>query len=208
MKRKLVIGAAVVALGALLAVGGTLAWFTDIETVTNVVTMGKVDISLTEKAPDVPAGVDWSVVPDGTGYKYMGITPGAELPKAPVVTVDEESNDAYVRTIVMVTGLDSGQAAKLVYLKNGKQLQESIDYELTDNEPVFYCGTVLKGGETFIPFDTVKFPGADFGNELAGANINIEVKAEAIQADNLGVDNAKDAFVGQTMRPLEEGGNS
>ena len=39
MKKKVALTAAAVALVGTLAVGGTLAWFTDTETATNVVTM-------------------------------------------------------------------------------------------------------------------------------------------------------------------------
>ena len=48
MKKKVALTAAAVALVGTLAVGGTLAWFTDTETATNVVTMGEVDIRLSE----------------------------------------------------------------------------------------------------------------------------------------------------------------
>ena len=49
MKKKVALTAAAVALVGTLAVGGTLAWFTDTETATNVVTTGHVDISVMEK---------------------------------------------------------------------------------------------------------------------------------------------------------------
>ena len=45
MKKKLVLSLAAAALVGTLAVGGTLAWFTDTETATNVVTTGNVDIA-------------------------------------------------------------------------------------------------------------------------------------------------------------------
>ena len=49
MKKKLVLSLAAAAMVGTLAVGGTLAWFTDTETATNVVTTGHVDISVMEK---------------------------------------------------------------------------------------------------------------------------------------------------------------
>ena len=48
MRRKVALTAAAVAMVGTLAVGGTLAWFTDTETATNVVTLGNVDIVLNE----------------------------------------------------------------------------------------------------------------------------------------------------------------
>ena len=43
MKKKYALALAAAAMVGTLAVGGTLAWFTDTETATNVVTMGNVD---------------------------------------------------------------------------------------------------------------------------------------------------------------------
>ena len=48
MKKKYALALAAAAMVGTLAVGGTLAWFTDTETATNVVTMGNVDITLSE----------------------------------------------------------------------------------------------------------------------------------------------------------------
>ena len=48
MKKKIVTLCVVICLLAVAAIGGTLAYFTDNETATNVFTMGKVDIELTE----------------------------------------------------------------------------------------------------------------------------------------------------------------
>ena len=57
-----------------LAVGGTLAWFTDTETATNVVTMGNVDITLSEDG-----GEDGAII-DG-GLEYTDVMPGDKFRK-------------------------------------------------------------------------------------------------------------------------------
>ena len=44
MKKRTKLITAAVSLGALMTVGGTLAWFTDSETATNVVTTGNVNV--------------------------------------------------------------------------------------------------------------------------------------------------------------------
>ena len=71
MKKKVALTAAAVALVGTLAVGGTLAWFTDTETATNVVTMGKVDILLKEDG-----GTDGNKVTSPEGLEYKNVMPG------------------------------------------------------------------------------------------------------------------------------------
>lgn len=203
MKKKVVLGVAVVALGALLAVGGTLAWFTDTETATNVITTGLVDISLTEAKPATPLGGSVEKNENG-GYSYAGITPGSALDKKPEVALVNNSNDAWVRVQVEATADAAGvDLTKMVYMKDNTV----VEPELVDGKLYFYCDKKLSlaDGETssWAPFDTVSFPGADFGNEFANAKIDIVLTAEAIQSDNLGAETAQAAFAGQDIKPLE-----
>ena len=72
------------AMALLLATGSTLAYFTDKEQASNRITIGKVDITLTEPK--------WDAVPD---EKKQNITPGKELVKDPTVT-NTGINDAFV----------------------------------------------------------------------------------------------------------------
>lgn len=199
MKRKVILGVAAAALGALLAVGGTLAWFTDTETVTNVITTGKVDIRLTETEPGVPEGGSVTANDNG-GYTYAGITPGAVLDKKPEVALEDGSNDAWVRVQVEATST-GGDLSKMVY-KSGDAV---VTPEVEDGKYYFYCPTELSLGATtnYVPFDKVEFPGNDFGNEFANAQVDIVLTAEAIQSDNLNAGDAKAAFAGQTITDFE-----
>ncbi len=61
-KRKLVLLALAVSMVAILAVGGTLAYFTDTETAKNVFTVGKIDIALNE------TNGDWLEVDDPDSF--------------------------------------------------------------------------------------------------------------------------------------------
>lgn len=205
MKKKVVLGVAAVALGALLAVGGTLAWFTDTETATNVITTGLVDISLTESVPTDPVGGSVEKNENG-GYSYAGITPGSVLDKKPEVSLVNNSNDAWVRVQVEATA-DSADVdlTKMVYMKDNTV----VEPELVDGKLYFYCPDVLSlgGTSTYVPFDKVSFPGADFGNEFANAKIDIVLTAEAIQFDNLNAADVKAAFAGQTIAGLETEAN-
>ena len=94
MKKKVALTAAAVALVGTLAVGGTLAWFTDTETATNVVTTGHVDISVMEK--DSAAGTyeeknDSGLTLDG---KYV---PNAIVDKFVTVKNNNNSSKAWIR---------------------------------------------------------------------------------------------------------------
>lgn len=103
-KRKLMLVALSLCMVAILAMGGTLAFFTDAEDVTNVFTVGDVNITLDE-APVKKDGDKW--VPDTTadrteeGNRYEDVYPGAVLPKDPTVH-NVGTNDAYVRVQVQV----------------------------------------------------------------------------------------------------------
>ncbi|MGN0745867.1 MAG: SipW-dependent-type signal peptide-containing protein [Aristaeellaceae bacterium] len=81
-KRKIVLLATALCMIAILAVGGTLAYFTDTAEVTNVFTTGDVDIDLTEDS--------WKPEDDHI------LMPGHLFAKDPTITVAEDSQDAYV----------------------------------------------------------------------------------------------------------------
>ena len=82
-KKKILVLAVSVALIAILAIGGSLAYFTDTtEAKVNVFTVGNVNIDLTEPA--------WS---DNADHTLM---PGTSYDKNPTITVDEKSQDCYV----------------------------------------------------------------------------------------------------------------
>ena len=105
------------------SVFGTLAYLTDQEAVTNTFTVGQVGLSLDEA----------EVNPDGTQKSEKRVQkneyhllPGHTYIKDPTVTVDEKSEDAYVRMMVKVEGLDS--------LKNAMP---------ADKFPTFYNGDLF-----------------------------------------------------------------
>ena len=101
MKKKTVMLVAAIAMILCLAVGGTLAYFTDTtETATNTFTMGNVDITLDEAK--VVAGDDGEYTATQervTENTYNNLYPGQVLPKDPTVT-NTGSQDAYVRVRV------------------------------------------------------------------------------------------------------------
>lgn len=91
-KKKLIVAAASLAMVATLAIGGTLAYFSDDESATNVITMGKVDITLTETSDDQKVNDE-----DLTdGITYEDVMPGDKIDKNAFVALADKSRDAYV----------------------------------------------------------------------------------------------------------------
>ena len=88
-RKKLIITAIILAL--VLAIGGILAYFTDVETKQNKFKTGKVDIEVTEPG--------WPVNPDGTP-KTVDIVPGQEVAKDPIIT---NNGDGIVYAFAEVT---------------------------------------------------------------------------------------------------------
>lgn len=206
MKKKVALTAAAVALVGTLAVGGTLAWFTDTETATNVVTMGKVDILLKEDG-----GTDGNKVTSPEGLEYKNVMPGDKFQKA--VSIENKGNDAYVRVKIVVSGndvilnslVDSKEEPNkdndITFLKKVDNEFNALDLNWTkgtiNGEDVCYAyvPTFLlsdkKTEETI--FDKIQIPGAEWGNEYVDQKFNIKVVADAIQSKNF--DDADAAFI-------------
>ncbi|HJC47770.1 MAG TPA: SipW-dependent-type signal peptide-containing protein [Candidatus Lachnoclostridium pullistercoris] len=173
MKKKVALTAAAVAMVGTLAVGGTLAWFTDTETATNVVTTGNVDIAwvengekITEENPGIEFGKDTPV------------TPGATLEKTAKV-VNEGKNRAVIRAKIVN---DNDQVVQPVFWEN------IDDFWVFDEDTgyYYYRYIVNPDGETTNLITSLTIP-EDLNNEDATdlENINVQLIAEAIQADNL-----------------------
>ena len=218
MKKKMVLTAAAVALVGTLAVGGTLAWFTDTETATNVVTTGNIDITLTEDGKN-----DGKVIEGG--LEYTDITPGKTYDK--VVTVDNVGkNDAYVRATIKVTsdnelilqGLlgKKNPAFSLTDLKPGQWSNEILTDAETGKKYVEYVAYYTdtrtetdKEGQIFeagAPAWTL-FTGVDMpwnmGNEYENSMFKIQVTVDAIQVDNLLDTSSMEAIFG-TKNHIDE----
>lgn len=210
MKKKVALTAAAVALVGTLAVGGTLAWFTDTETATNVVTMGKVDILLKEDG-----GTDGNKVTSPEGLEYKNVMPGDKFQKA--VSIENKGNDAYVRVKIVVSdndvilnslvdkkAVDSKEEPNkdndITFLKKVDNKFNALDLNWTkgtiNGEDVCYAYVPIfllsdeKTEETI--FDKIQIPGAEWGNEYVDQKFNIKVVADAIQSKNF--DDVEAAF--------------
>lgn len=199
MRKKLLLLTASIAAGVLLTMGMSLAYYTDTEIATNVVTMGNVDIQLTEEVPSLGAGQDWIVEEakdeDGnvTGLAYANILPGATVTKEPVVT-NTGANSAYIRAKVTITV--TGADGKTTLDEKGITL---VGADI-DGEGYIYVDHIVNPNETVTLFNEFKIP-TTWGNQYANANIEIKVVAEAVQSDNItvtgtGIEATKSAFQG------------
>ena len=168
---------------AALGVGATLAYFTDQESATNVITMGHADVDL-----DEPNFEEDKEIED--------VKPGDVITKDPTVTVATDSLDVYVRFRVSFTGLTQTQINDLMSKNaDGNYNYLNIDtsdwtevYNSTENVYYFYYvggdeNGKLTAGDVVTLFGTVTIP-EKWGNEIAGKTFNIVVGADAVQADN------------------------
>jgi len=194
MKKKYALSLAAAAMVGTLAVGGTLAWFTDTETATNVVTMGAVDITLKEDGGNGPIITD--------GLEYKDVMPGDTFKKT--VTIKNNENDAYVRAVITVSGDEAVMATF-----GDEKAENDIKFagldenaKWTKNEDGSYSTTVyyknsashniMTNGEdvVFTVFTDIQIPGEKWDNVFANNSFNIKVDAEAIQAANLSEEDA------------------
>lgn len=190
-KRKLAALAASLCLIAVVGVGATLAYFTDRAEAENVVTMGHVDITLTETEVEKNADGEW-VQKEETEITEEGLTfdevlPGETLPKNPTITVVDGSVDAYVRIKMTV---ETGAGSKITQddldlLKKNltNEITEGEDWYYNSEDGYFYYKNPLKNGEKAVLFETVTIPGAEWKNNTAGQSFSIKLQAEAIQKD-------------------------
>lgn len=180
MNKKKVLGlVTALALVGAVGIGATLAYFTDQAEVVNTVTMGHVDINLTETTVVKNEDGEYEQVEKELtedGLTFENVVPNQTVPKDPTVTVAEESEDAYVRVALEFTGLNDEQIAELM---EGIEINDgwvkSGDY--------YYFRNKMTAGESATLFDDVTIP-ATWGNEMADKSFTIEVYAEAIQASN------------------------
>ena len=166
IKKLLPVALSVVLLGTV-GIGATLAYFTDSDSATNVVTMGHVNIELTEPA--------WT-------YDEKGITnvsPGQTIEKDPTITLQEGSLDAYIRVKLEVEGVEEEAAAdviELIELNEGWTLEEDGYY--------YYKNKLTSDASSTTMFNQVTIP-YEWDNSYIDKTFDIKVYAEAIQADNL-----------------------
>ncbi len=209
-KRRILAAAMALCIVAIIAIGATVAYFTDTKSATNTFTMGDVKIKLDETNVNDPDG-------DRVTSNAYNVYPGAEVTKDPIVH-NVGKNGAYIRATVNVSNWANLCAA----------YYPELDAHLTDGEAYYpalnklvgalgegWSVVGVKAGDVFtigrfdakfvLKYEGVLTPGADttpmFGKVTIPAgidNINntsfseVKVVAQAMQAD--GFDTWEAAF--------------
>lgn len=190
------------ALTLVMVTGSAMAYFTDSEQAKNHITIGKVDISLTEP--------NWDKVPD---KEKENIVPGKELVKDPTIT-NTGINDAFVFMKVtvpaaeLVTANEDGtkneKALKQLYsweinkgwiqlgdakavTENGKTTAFEYIYAYGSNAS---CSALAKNASTSALFDKITFLNVILSKRADGTGLEeseteINVQAYAIQTTDL-----------------------
>ena len=167
-KRKILAIAMSLCIVAILAVGASLAYFTDTNNATNTFTVGNVDITLTEPNWDASGSVD-----------APQVYPGEPLAKDPTVTNDG-ANPCFVR--IKVTGLDCLAPAGNITYRTDYVTGKLGDNWVLHTDGYFYYNKVLAvDATTDALFDQIVIP-TDLENGDAETEFNVVVTAEAVQA--------------------------
>lgn len=172
MKKKLVLSLAAAVMVGTLAVGGTLAWFTDTETAKNVVTTGNVNISWIENGKEV------LTEEDGVKFgKDKPVVPNSILEKVAYVQ-NKGKNDALIRVKAIV---DSDISEYITVGYN----EDTPSKWKQDGEWYYYTEVVKAGDKTEDFIRNLTIP-AEVGNGVANIiEANVELRADAIQADEI-----------------------
>lgn len=170
-KRKILLVAAVLCMIAILAVGGTLAYFTDTTDVkNNVFTVGNVKIKLEEPKWDEQGEED---APE--------VYPGEALAKDPTVT-NTGANPCFVR--VGVRGLDClGEGEDMLIHVRTNYVKDALgEGWVLHTDGFYYYTKVLAAGAATTPvFDSIVIPTA-LTNGDGETPFSIDVAAQAVQA--------------------------
>ena len=192
-KKKMVTVCLVVALMAVFAIGGSLAYFTDTDAKTNTFTVGNVKIELTETEWDKST----SHIAD----------PGVAVAKNPVVT-NKGANEAWVRVNVTISdaaafkrAMEAHQITDLatifaghsesVWKLAGTKADTAAD---TITYSYYYKNKLAPKASTEALFTSVTIPASFTSAEMAalGNDFTINVTADAIQTS--GLDTVEKAF--------------
>ena len=186
------------ALCAILLVGatiaGTVAYLTSQAKVTNTFTVGKVSITLTEKAINPQTGKKLDNAADVTELQNIELVPGREIEKNPVITVSGDSEECYL-FVKIENGLTSAGTI------NGMEDWVLVDTTLnTDTVKYYRYKTTADAGaeiDVFTSF-TCNATITEYVAALEGATI--EITAYAIQKEGLTSEQAA-AALGLTTNP-------
>ena len=218
MKKKLVLGSALVLLVALLA-WGTWAYFTTSAHVTNVITTGTIQITLNDRINDPRA------TQTADGWQLTGVMPGVAVEKKVSITNDDAATagDAWVRVKVDTTitsaadadgrthpleptfahGQETLPAVEIGFDTTGENAKwiEEKDANGAPTGYYYYKTPLTKGEQTTELFSTVTL-NKYLPNAYQNCTVNIAVSAQAVQVKNNNNNGALTALTAATLNQV------
>ncbi|MEG1858210.1 MAG: TasA family protein [Pseudoflavonifractor sp.] len=185
-KKKIGLIVTAVALVSAIAVGGTLAWFTNTKTATNTATMGSIEITMDEtvnKPNDQAIVTETKTENAKTGYEFKNIMPGDTITKTLAIK-NTGSNDAYLRVKITLAGLTKDEVAagaKMVALE-GWTLDTASVTEGTSE--VLYATYAPKFAPAAEQAPVFNFSVPTAWTAATAQPITITVEAQAVQSAN------------------------
>lgn len=181
MKKKIFSLALVVCCTAVMAFGGTMAYFTADDVATNVITSGKIDIKLNEVTLKVDPETGESIPFENV----TGVMPNEQIDKIVSVENINLAEPAYIRVWVgPEIKLSDENADKQGNVDYGLIIIDFNDKDWTYKEGYWYYNKVLNtSAETEPLFTKVEFS-KDMGNMYQDAQVTVHVVAQAVQSKN------------------------
>lgn len=206
-KRNVLTIALSLSMAGVIAVGATLAYFTDsTDAKTNTFTMGHVAIDLIDRLPSDYAETQndhtWKGVEGEDGIAYENVMPGDLIGKEVGFSTAADSMDAWIaiRVQTEVTELPSETAdfttdtvateisnlIKADVEGNNNMFWQAVQDEQDPTIVTYYFRTMVPADtDNVLLFDGIQIPDANWDNKYAGLSFNVKVQAAAVQADNV-----------------------
>lgn len=204
---------------AVIAVGGTLAYFTaNADLKENVFTTGKVDITLVDEGFKPTGSTEtWVQEKDPTasgGVAYSNVMPGHTIGKRVAVDLGKGSENCYVAMKVelssTVADLDMNDiVTQICTTAEGNGWTTIYDDDADANTIIFYNKTALsEDNSRALLFETFQVPTA-WGNDVVNNSFSIKVSASAVQqaaldAPAYGEDGKPNDALAELLKPFTE----
>lgn len=194
-RRNLFVSLLSLALVCVVAIGATLAYFTDkTEVAQNVFTTGHVNIELIDKTEPAEGQVGGNYT--DTGITYSKVMPGDNISKIVGVESVIDSEAAWVAIRVDVNNVDlpysdrEEAATSEIYNLVDEQVNDELWTRVlqADGTVVYYYNAALNPfteNKAAMLFDHIDIPGVEWNNDYADMSFDIDVQAAAVQARNV-----------------------
>lgn len=162
-----------------LAAEGILVYRINSHAMQNVVTVGNVNIHLTEPEYERQRDEEESESETGQAIVVENVKPGEKILRDPTIVVEEGSQTAYLRTRIVVKGLTEYQKNDLL-----EHIELASGWNYNTQDGYYYFKNPVTAGDKVNFFSGVTIPGA-WKRMTEGVRFQISVLAEAVQASYL-----------------------